>query len=70
VPVSAHLPDLREAREQLVLAVEAAIRIVAHVLRVIELVRLDVFVNDSEARHEGFRIALVRFGKRRRICRK
>src|ERR1035437_10439443 len=56
--------DLCKAGEQFVLAMEAAVRTVTHVIRVVEFLRLHVLVNDAEAVHEGLGIALVRFGKR------
>src|SRR6202790_5779989 len=48
--------------EQLVLAVEAAVRIVLHVIGIIELVRLDVLVPESTLAGERFGIAFVRLG--------
>ena len=57
-------PHRFQAREQFVLAVEAAVGTVAHVVRVFELARLDILVDDAEACHEGLRIALVRFRQR------
>ena len=47
--IAALAAHLFQAREQLVLAVEAAVGIVAHVVGVVELVRLDVLVGDAEA---------------------
>jgi hypothetical protein len=51
--------DLVEAREQFVLAVEAAVGAVAGVVGVIELVGLDVLVADTVAADEGLSVALV-----------
>src|ERR1700676_2514725 len=50
--------------EQLVLAVEAAVRIVLHIIGIIELMRLDVLVPKSTLAGERFGIALVRLGNR------
>ena len=52
---------LFQSREQLVLAVEAAVGIVLRIIRVGELAGLDVFVGDAKLRGERFGIALVRF---------
>ena len=49
VLVAALAAHTSQAREQLVLAVEAAVRIVLHVIGIVELVRLDVLVRDAEA---------------------
>ena len=65
---NAPLPrDLVEAREQLVLAVEAAVGIVGDVVGIIELVRFNVFVTDAVVAGKLFRVALVGLRKRRRI---
>jgi hypothetical protein len=58
---AAILADLRKPGEELVLAMEAAVRIVADVVGIIELVGGDVLVRDSEPAREPFAIALVRF---------
>jgi hypothetical protein len=49
VLISARPANFRQPREQLVLAVETAIRIVLHVIGIVEFVRLDVLVRDPEA---------------------
>ena len=67
VAVAALAADFVEAREELVLAVEAAVGRVAEVVGVVEFVGLDVLVRDSELRDEGFGVALVRFGKGSRV---
>ena len=59
--IAALAAHLLQAREQLVLAVEAAVGIVAHVVGIVEFEGLDVLVGDAELAHEGFGIALVRF---------
>ena len=41
---------------------EAAVGIVADVIGIVELVRLDVLVGNAEALDERFGVALVRFG--------
>ena len=58
-----------EPGEQFVLAMKAAVGIVGDVVGIIELPRRDVFVTDAVLAGEGFGIALVGFGKRRRIGR-
>jgi hypothetical protein len=55
VLISARPANLRQPREQLVLTVEAAIRIVLPVIRIIEFVRLDVLVFDPEASRDAVR---------------
>ena len=65
--VAALAAHLRQAREQFVLAVEAAVRVVADVVGIVEFVGLDVLVRDAEALDEGLGIALVRLGQRCRI---
>ena len=56
-----------EPREQLVLAVKAAVGIVGNVIGIVELVGLDVLVRHAELADEGLGIALVRLGQRGRI---
>src|SRR5215472_167161 len=67
VLVAALAADFAKTREELVFAVEAAVGVVAQVIGIVELAALDVFVHDAELLHEGFEIALVGFGQRRRI---
>ena len=67
IPIRA--AEFGEPREQLVLAVEAAIGVVADVIRILEFVRLDVLMPDSELPDKRFRIPFVRFGNRRRVGR-
>ena len=62
--IAALAADRFQAREQFVLAVEAAVGTVAHVVGIFEFAGLDILVDDAEACHEGLRIALVRFRKR------
>ena len=69
VLVAALAAHLFQAREQLVLAVEAAVGTIAHVIGIVELLGRDVLVDDAEAFHEGLGIALVRFRKRSGIRR-
>ena len=52
--------DFFQAREQFVLAVEAAVGVVLQVIGIFEFARLDIFVRDSELPHESLGIALVR----------
>ena len=51
--------ELLEAVEKLVLAVEATVRVVLHVVRVLELVRIDVLMAQAETLNEIFRVTLV-----------
>ena len=51
-----------QAREEFVLAMETAVRIVLYVVRIIELARLDVFVAETAFARESLGVALVRFG--------
>src|SRR5512147_2572668 len=48
---------------------KAAVGIVGNVIGIVELPRRDVFVEDAVLAREGFGIALVGFGKRRRVGR-
>src|ERR1700736_5849779 len=54
--------DPVEPREQLVFAMETAVRVVLYIIRVIEFMRLDIFVRNGELIHESFGIAFVGFG--------
>ena len=49
-----------QTREQFVFAVEAAVGAVLHVIRVIELVRFNVFVPNPELPNKRLSVALVR----------
>ena len=59
--------DLLQNGEQLVFAMEAAIGIVLHVVRILKLVRLDILVPDSKLAGEGLGVKLVRFRNGSRI---
>lgn len=59
--------ELLHATEQLVLAVKAAIGIVGHVGRIVELVGENVFVVDPELGGERLGVAFVRLGNGGRI---
>ena len=59
--------DFFQPLEQFVLAMETTVRIIPQIIRIFELVRLDVFVRDTELAHEGFGIALMRLRDRSRI---
>ena len=67
VLVTARAAHLLETREQLVLAVEAAVGIVAGVVGILELGGADVLVHQAESLDERLGVALVGFGKRGRV---
>ena len=67
VLVTARAAHLLQTREQLVLAVEAAVGIVAGVIGIVELGGPDVLVHDAESLDERLGVALVGFGKRGRV---
>src|SRR5262249_23711387 len=58
---------LLQACEQFILAVKTAVRIVAHVVGIVELVSLDVLVRNAETFDKCLSVPLVRGGKRSRI---
>ena len=55
--------DLVQPREQLILAVEAAVAVVLEVVGILKFQRGDVFMPDAPGPCEFLRIALVRFGQ-------
>ena len=67
--IAALFADLFQPVEQLVLAVEAAVRVVLQVIGILELVRRDQLVPDAELRAKSIGVALVRLGNGSRIGR-
>ena len=63
------LRHLVEPGKQFVLAVKAAVGIVSNVFRIIKLMSNNVLVADAVLAGEGYRIALVGIGQRRRVRR-